>query len=154
MRREKKVKKKKCAWNACKGLTKRLMHFCNIVGDKILHTSSHPAAMCCNILQHTESCWIKLEKISNFSCNILDLYDVILVKIKFFMQHFGFVWCYTRWATFTQHCKTRACLLGPLVSFQGCGEHKRPHLALKILNLMLAFGQPVQHMTQHHATLL
>ena len=74
---------------------------------------------------------------SNFSCSILDLHDVILVGPR---SH--------------NIVKTRACLLGPLVSFQGCGEHKRPHLALKILNLMLAFGQPVQHMTQHRATLL
>ena len=34
---------------------------------------------------------------------------------------------------------------------QGPGAHKHPHVALKMLR---ASGQPVHHMSQHHATML
>ena len=54
-------------------------------------------------------------------------------------------------ATFTKHCCTRACALGPLVACQGPGVHKHRRVALKMLHLI---GQPFQHMSQHHASML
>ena len=54
---------------------------------------------------------------------------------------------------FTQLCWTRACAQGPLVAFQGPGAHKHP-LALKMLKMLRVFGQPIQHMLQHHAIML
>ena len=64
---------------------------------------------------------------------------------KYFEQHFGCCRCCTRLATFTQHSCTRACALGPLVARQGPGAHKPQHVALKMLKMLPAFGQPVQH---------
>ena len=55
---------------------------------------------------------------------------------------------------FTQHCCIRACALGPLVARQGPGAHKHRHVALRMLKMLRAFGQPVQHLPQHHATML
>ena len=74
-----------------------------------------------------------------------------LRTVKFFVQHFE---CCTRLATFTQHCWTRACALGLLVACQGPGTRKHPHVALKMLKMLRAFGQPVKRMSQHHATML
>ena len=37
-------------------------------------------------------------------------------------------------ATFTKHCCTRACALGPLVACQGPGVHKHQRVALKMLH--------------------
>ena len=96
-----------------------------------------------------------------------------LKTVKFFVQHFGCcmmlyvfghihatlivafwmlhdvirVWPRSR----NINCCTRACALGPLVAHQGPGAHKHRHVALKML---IAFGQPVQHTSQHHATML
>ena len=49
---------------------------------------------------------------------------------------------------------TKACALGPLVACQGPGAHKHSHVTLKMLKMLRAFGQPVQHMSQHRATML
>ena len=78
-----------------------------------------PVVICCNMLDHI---W----KWSTFSCNILDVAS-----------------CCTCLVTFTQHCCTRACALGPLVVRQGPGAHKHWHVALKKLKMLRAFGQPV-----------
>ena len=40
-------------------------------------------------------------------------------------------------------------VLGPRVAYQGPGAHKHPQVALKVLKMLRAFGQPVQHMSQH-----
>ena len=44
-------------------------------------------------------------------------------------------------------------MLGPLVH-EGSGARKHCHVALKILKMLRAFGQPIHHMWQHHATML
>ena len=103
---------------------------CNIVGYNMLHKFDHPVAICCNMLDDVGT---NLKR-SNFSRNILVV-----------------VWCCTRLATFTQPYWTRACALGSLVECQGPGTHKHPHVELKILR---AFGQLVQNMSQHQATML
>ena len=54
----------------------------------------------------------------------------------------------------TPCCWIRACALGPVVACQGPGAHKHPHVALKVLKMWRAFGQPVQHVSQHQATML
>ena len=99
---------------------------------------------CCiglaTLLRYVATCWMMLDQIwkrSNFSCNIL--HDA---------------WCCTRLATFTQHCYPRACALGPLLARQGPGAHEHWHVALKMMKMLRAFGHPVQHMSQHHATML
>ena len=93
----------------------------------MLHTFGHPVAICCNMFDDVGS---------------------NLKTVKFFVEHFG---CCMMMYSFAQHCWTRACALGPLVACQGSGAHKRPHVALKMLR---AFGQPVQYMSQHRATML
>ena len=48
-------------------------------------------------------------------------------------------------------------MLGPLVAHQGPGGTLHPRVALKMLKtlkMLGAFGQPVQHMSRHHATML
>ena len=90
-----------------------------------------PVAICCNMLD--QIMW----KRSNFSRNILD--DA---------------WCCTLLATFTQHCCSRACALGPLLARQGPRAHEHWHVALKMMTLVRAFGHPVQRISQHHATML
>ena len=62
------------------------------------------------------------------------------------------VWPRSR-LTFTQHCCTKACTLGPLVARQGPRAHKYRYAVLKVLKMLLAFGQPVQRMSQNHATM-
>ena len=49
---------------------------------------------------------------------------------------------------------TRACALGPLVALQRPVAHKHRHLGLKMLKILRAFNQPVEHMSQHHTTML
>ena len=97
------------------------------------HFATKSGTTCCirlaTLLRCVETCWMMLSQIwkpSNFSCNILDV------------------------ATFTQHCCTRACALGLLVARKWPGAQKHRHVALKMLR---AFSQPVQHMSQHHATM-
>ena len=51
------------------------------------------------------------------------------------------------------NCCIRACALGPLVACQGHGAHKHRRDVLKMLKMLGAFGQPVQHMSQHQATM-
>ena len=60
----------------------------------------------------------------------------------------------SRLATVTQHCCIGACALGPLCCAPGAGAHKHRHIALKMLKKLRAFGQPVQHVPQHHAKML
>ena len=36
----------------------------------------------------------------------------------------------------------------------GAWAHKHPHVALKTLKMLRAFGKPVQQMSQHHETVL
>ena len=57
--------------------------------------------------------------------------------------------------TFTQHCCARAYALGPLLAHQGPGTHKHLHVALKMMKCCVRLAtRPVQHMSQHHATML
>ena len=91
-----------------------------------------PSITCCirlaTLLGYVATCWMMLDqiwKLSNFSCNILDV-----------------AWCCTRLATFTQHCCAWACALGPLLARQGPGAHEHWHVALKMLELLRAFGHP------------
>ena len=70
-----------------------------------------------------------------------------LKMVKIFVQH-------PRLARFTQHCCIRAYALGPLVARQGPGSHKHRHVALKMLKMLRAVGQPVQHVPQHHTIML
>ena len=69
------------------------------------------------------------------------LHDVVLV------------WPRSR-LTFTQHRCTRACALDPLAARQKPGSQKHRHVALEMLKMLFAFGQPVQPMSEHHATML
>ena len=118
-----------------KGLAKRAQHFnatsCNIVGHNMLQlpTFGNPVVICCKMLDDVGS---------------------NLKKVKCSAQHFD---C-TRLATFTRHCCTRACAIGPICCAPGTGAHKHRHVALKMMKMLRAFGRPVQHMSQHHATLL
>ena len=109
-----------------KGLAKRSQHF---------------NATSCNIVGHN-----MLHTFGHpvaICCNMLDDVGSNLKMVKFF----------TRLATFKQNCCTRACALGPLVARQWPGAQKHRHFALKMLKMLRAFGQPVQHMSQHHATI-
>ena len=81
--------------------------------------AQHVACVWLPCLRYVATCWIILDQIwkrSNFSCNILNV-----------------GWCCTRLATFTftftQHCCTGVCALGPLVARQGTGAHKHWHVA-------------------------
>ena len=113
--------------NACNISTQ---HFATLLGTT-----------CCirlpTLLRYIATCWMLLDQIwkrSNFLCNIFDI-----------------VRCWVCLATYTQHCGTTACALGPLVACQGPWTHQHPHLALEMLR---AFGRLVQHLSQHHATML
>ena len=84
------------AWpNACNTSTQ---HLATLLGITCCIRLAIPVAMCSTML---DQIW----KRSNFSCNVLDV-----------------VWCCARLATFTQHCWTRACVVGPLVACQGSGH--------------------------------
>ena len=69
----------------------------------------------------------QLSKRSNSSCSILDV-----------------AWCCTRLATSTQNCSCTAC--AHLLCTRGPG-----HINIDRLH---TFGQPIQHMWQHHATIM
>ena len=60
----------------------------------------------------------------------------------------------TRLATFTQHCCARACALGSLLARQGPGAQEHRHVELKMMKMLRAFCHFIQHMSQHHATML
>ena len=51
-------------------------------------------------------------------------------------------------------CCARARALGPLLARQGPGAHEHRQVALKMMEMLRAFGHPVQHKSQHHATML
>ena len=78
------------------------------------------------MLQHVG--WIKSENGQIFLCNIL-----------------GVVRCCVCLATFTQHCWTRACVLGPIVACQGPGTHQHPHVALEMLRRLAGSSQMKGH---------
>ena len=108
-------------------LAKRSQHFNTISCNIVGHNMfGHPVAICFNML---DLIW----KRSNFSCNILD-----------------FAWC-TPLATSRNIVCTWACALGPFVSRQSPRAQRHRRVALKILS---AFGQSVQHLSQHHASML
>ena len=80
------------------------------------------------LLRYVATRWMMLDQIwkrSNFSCRIFDV-----------------AWCCSRLATFTQHCCTRACALGPLVARQGPGAHKHWHVALKSWKCCVRLASP------------
>ena len=70
--------------------------------------------------------------------------DKNLKMVKFLCNILDVALCCTRLATFTQHCCTRAWALGPIVAPQGPGAYKDQYVALKMLKMLHAFGQPVQ----------
>ena len=85
-------------------------------------------------------------------CNMLDDVGSNLKTVKFFVQHFGC--CVMMYSFGHVQCCPRACALGPLLAHQVPRAHEHWHVALKMMKMLRAFGHPVQHMSQHHATML
>ena len=74
-----------------------------------------------------------------------------LKTVKFFVQHFG---CCMMLYSFG-HVHATLLRLGMRVRSTSyapglAGAHQ--HVALKMMEMLSAFGHPVQHVSQHHAT--